>query len=89
MAQSPRYAPIIDWLDNERQMQLNGSSSTGSNPLFDNPVFSMLTATVARLNQNLEEGINANLNYGYDHIDRHNKLNDELQQTRNNAIISK
>ncbi|KAA5532822.1 phage tail tape measure protein [Paenimyroides baculatum] len=88
MAQSPRYAPIIDWLDNERQMQLNGVSGSVANPFFDNPVFSMLTGTLMQLNGNLENGIVAKSFFGYEELEKMDKLLKELQQTKNNAIIS-
>lgn len=88
MAQSPRYAPIIDWLDNERQMQLNGVSGSVGNPFFDNPVFSMLAGAVMQLNGNLENGIVAKSFFGYEEVEKMEKLQKELQQTKNNAIIS-
>lgn len=89
MAQSPRYAPIIDWLDNERQMQLNGGSGSAGNPMFDNPVFSMLAGAVMHLNEALENGIVAKSFFGYEEVEKMEKLQKELQQTKNNAIISK
>jgi|GEM_PF-4934811 len=89
MTQSPRYAPIINWLDNEREMQLNGVSGSSSNPFFDHPVFQMLAVNVATLNQNLENGINANVFYGYEDLERQNKMQKELQQSKQNAMISK
>lgn len=88
MAQSPRYAPIIDWLDNERQMQLNGVAGSTSNPFFDNPVFSLLTGAVMQLNGNLENGIVAKSFFGYEEVEKMEKLQKELQQTKQNAIIS-
>lgn len=89
MTQSPRYAPIINWLENERQMQLNGSGGSSSNPMFDNPVFALLTSAVVQLNQNIESGINAKVFYGYEDLERQNLLQKELNQSKQNAIISK
>src|SRR5690606_399198 len=89
MTQSPRYAPIIDWLDNERQMQLNGVAGSTSNPFFDHPVFSLLTNAVMQFNQNVEDGIVAKSYFGYEEMEKMNKLNDEINQSKNNAIISK
>lgn len=88
MTQSPRYAPIIDWLENERQLQLNGVAGSTSNPFFDNPVFSLLTGAVMQLNGNLENGIVAKSFFGYEELEKMDKLNKELQQTKTNAIIS-
>jgi len=88
MTQSPRYAPIIDWLDNERQMQLNGVAGSTSNPFFDNPVFSLLAGAVMQLNGNLENGIVAKSFFGYEEVEKMEKLQKELQQTKTNAIIS-
>lgn len=88
MTQSPRYAPIIDWLDNERQMQLNGVAGSASNPFFDNPVFSLLAGALMQLNGNLENGIVAKSFFGYEEVEKMEKLQKELQQTKSNAIIS-
>lgn len=88
MTQSPRYAPIIDWLDNERQMQLNGVAGSSANPFFDHPVFSLLTNAVMQFNQNVENGIVAKSYFGYEELEKMDKLNRELQQTKQNAIIS-
>lgn len=88
MTQSPRYAPIISWLENEREMNLNGRSSSASNPLFDNPVFQALAVGVNNLNQVLNNGIVAKTFYGYEDLEKHNRLNEELQKSKLNAKIS-
>lgn len=88
MTQSPRYAPIIDWLENERQLQLNGVAGSNSNPFFDHPVFNLLTTAVVQLNENVENGIVAKSYFGYEEIEKMEKLNKELQQAKQNAIIS-
>ena len=89
MTQSPRYAPIINWLENERQMQLNGVAGSMSNPFFDNPVFTLLASAVVQLNENIEKGIVAKNYIGYEDLEKMNTLNTELQQSKQNAIISK
>ncbi len=88
MTQSPRYAPIINWLDNERQMMLNGGSSGNSNPLIDTSVLVTLATAVNHLNEVLSSGIEARTNFGYEEVEKMQNLQKELNQTKQNAIIS-
>ncbi len=88
MTQSPRYAPIINWLDNERQMMLNGGSSGNSNPFIDPTVLVALATSVNQLNAVLENGIEARTRFGYEDVEKMQNLQKELNQTKQNAIIS-
>lgn len=88
MTQSPRYAPIINWLDNERQMLLNGGGSGNSNPFIDPTVLVALATSVNHLNAVLENGIEARTRFGYEDVEKMQNLQKELNQTKQNAIIS-
>lgn len=88
MTQSPRYAPIINWLDNERQMLLNGGGNSNSNPFMDPAVLIALAGAVNNLNDVLSNGIEAKTLFGYEEIEKMQHLQSELNQTKQNAIIS-
>lgn len=88
MTQSPKYAPIINWLENEREMQLNGVTGSSQSPFFDNPVFQALAVGVKELSEILDGGIVAKTFYGYEDMEKHNRLNEELQKSKNNSKIS-
>lgn len=88
MTQSPRYAPIINWLDNERQMMLNGGGNNNNNSLIDMSALVMLTGAVTQLNEVLANGIEAKTKIGYEEMEKLQHLEKELNQTKRNAIIS-
>lgn len=88
MTQSPRYAPIINWLENERQMQLNGVAGSSSNPFFDHPVFQALAIGVNHLTDTLSNGIVAHTYYGYEDVEKMENIKKEVEQSKSNAKIS-
>lgn len=88
MTQSPRYAPIINWLENERQMQLSGVAGSSSNPFFDHPVFQALAIGVNHLTDTLSNGIVAHTYYGYEDVEKMENIKKEVEQSKSNAKIS-
>lgn len=88
MTQSPRYAPIINWLDNERQMLIHGSGNSANNGLIDMTPLIALNGAINQLNEVLANGIEAKTKIGYEEMEKLQNLQTELNQTKQNSIIS-
>tara|TARA_R110000850_G_scaffold277151_1_gene424839 strand:- start:33796 stop:36555 length:2760 start_codon:yes stop_codon:yes gene_type:complete len=94
MTQSPKYANTIQWLEQERQRTLKGYFTGGpvtSNPENTNPVQqdnSKLQATLDLLMARLNEPIRANILFGYEEEQRRQDIEKDIQNSRNNGIIT-
>jgi len=97
MTQSPRYAPTLQWLENERQGIMgnkfaNGGESTSGTiaPVVaaTNDTSMELLTAINRLNAHLDKGLKVNNLYGYEDAEKIQKLNDERNQSSNNAKLN-
>lgn len=85
MTQSPRYANTISWLENERKQGPSYTTTTTATPSGDNSSNQISSDEVnRRLLQHLDNGITTRTYIGYEEIEKMNKLNDDITQSRNN-----
>ena len=99
MVENPKYAPTINWLENERKRGLghyfNGGHATNSNsPSVNDSVDSSpisnnsnneLAAEIKRLNDNLEKGIYSYNVKDYEEYLRRRETDQEFEQILNNT----
>lgn len=80
MTQSPRYAPTLQWLENERRMGVSGNSSPSQTetPPGDNSTFIQLSMMIGQLTAVLENGIDARTIIGYEEMIKMSKLNEDI-----------
>lgn len=96
MTQSPRYAPILSYLETERQRIMGnkfaegGSSSPGTLPpaAVAADSNSALLMAINRLNANLESGIKATARIGYEDAESINDLVKESNESTNNGTLN-
>lgn len=83
MTQSPRYAPTLQWLENERQMGVSGGSSVSptETPSFDNSALLQLSMMIGQLSAVLENGIDARTIIGYEEMIKMSKLNEDIDSS--------
>ena len=85
MTQSPRYAPTLQWLENERKMGVsgNGSASQTDTPPGENSTFIQLSMMIGQLTAVLENGIDARAIIGYEEMIKMSKLNEDIDSSSN------
>lgn len=96
MTQSPRYAPILSYLETERQRIMGnkfadgGSSSAGTLPpaAVAADSNSALLMAINRLNANLESGIKATARIGYEDAEAINNLVKESNDSTTNGTLN-
>jgi len=94
MTQSPRYAPILSYLENERQKiygnKFADGGATSPGALVPGAVQNNdpLLSAINRLNANLESGIKATALIGYKDAEDIQALNDETNQSNQNGTLN-
>ncbi|EHO05413.1 phage tail tape measure protein, TP901 family, core region [Myroides odoratimimus CCUG 12901] len=86
MTQSPRYADTLTWLENERKYGPTSKAPGGDNEALIQASILLASAT-RELNENLANGLRANVNIGYKETMKINDLNKEITQSQNNSGI--
>lgn len=95
MTQSPRYAPILSYLENERQKIYgnkfaDGGAASGSTP--STPALpgtdSALLDAINRLNNHLDSGIIAKTFIGYEQAEDIKTLTEETSQSNQNGTLN-
>lgn len=90
MTQSPRYAPTLQWLENERQMGTAPSTppaSANHNSSNNDAVMFALTGAINQLSEIMADGIVARTAIGYEEIKKINDLNKDLERSSNNTSL--
>lgn len=99
MRQNPRYANVFGWLENER-LKLKGYFGGGNvtNGSGDAPavvddqqepgILTKVLAAIDRLNQHIENGIQAKTVFGYQEVTELGKMSDEIKLSSNNGKMN-
>lgn len=94
MTQSPRFAPVISYLENERQKIMGnkfadgGPTSPGTMKTIALDNNDALLSAVNRLNANIEAGIKANVFIGYEQAKSIEDLNTERKNANSNGTLA-
>jgi len=94
MTQSPRYAPILSYLESERQKIYGnkfadgGATSPGVIVPGASPTNDPLLSAINRLNANLESGIKATALIGYQDAEDIKTLTEETSQSNQNGTLN-
>lgn len=85
MTQSPRYANTISWLENERKQGPSYTTDTTASSTVTSTSSSSTDGSVmTEIRDLLKGGVIAKTYFGYEEIEKFNKLNEDITQSQNN-----